>query len=840
MKIILAFALFTVLVGVKAQVTFEKHFGEIPFSEYGAGMVEAPGGGVYLLATCNVDPIKGSDIWLLKTDIEGDTLWSRKIGGGNDEWATQLLIASNSLIISGTFTIKDSSESDFLCIKTDLEGNLLWMNNYGTIRDDYKTQIIESSDGGYILAGLSADSILPDYNNVLLIKIQATGQLEWQKKLDMPASINNVCLARFSDGTYLLTASTSYRYSADYMIRLTGTGSVIWQNEAYNGLKIDKIASLANDRVLVSGSYYNSFNYLYTPAMTLVDQFGSTLWSHSFPYSSQDFCSIDALSGRENGGALALVYLDNFPDQSQTYLWVVNPEGNSSYSNLLDNLANERFPSTVLEFPDSHVWFSGFSYEIAGAADIILIKSDTIVSYQTNKIYGVANGTGQEGGYSVFPTSDNGYIAAGYKQIWIPGTGWRNNGFVVKVDAQGEFEWDQLLSDTEISESWKVIESENGGYIVMNTGTFLNIYKLDYQGNIVWSTVIHMQPNAAFGGIIEKQDGNIFIGTSLRNPSNNIITAAIVSLSAMGDSTGIYYYHLNEYPSRCYDLISSIDNGFILSGVVTIPSKSGDVLIMKINQNLEMEWANNYGSSEYERSTSIVQTSEGSIYSYGIISSYNPNPYSWIINVNANGDSLHSKIIGDQNQYELWGYKIIKAVGSGFTIISIKNNNPASMNDRFGSLMKLDDELNITWEREFGHSRALIPYDLKTTSDQGYIICGIGFYSFYGNEIYLLKTDENGILTTDENPLNTSLLNINIYPNPSRGQLNVVLDFIHTEKLDLQIIDISGKRLFQQTIPPAKNSNTISIDIPHLASGMYLLQVKTKDFLKTAKFLVCP
>ena len=94
------------------------------------------------------------DALLIKTDMNGDTLWTRTFGDEDWQEATGLIEAyDNTFVLSGFTSSNRKDHSSFLMMKFDKRGNLLWHNSFKRKSQDYAKAIVETRDNGILLAG---------------------------------------------------------------------------------------------------------------------------------------------------------------------------------------------------------------------------------------------------------------------------------------------------------------------------------------------------------------------------------------------------------------------------------------------------------------------------------------------------------------------------------------------------------------------------------------------------------------------------------------------------------------------------------------------------------------
>ena len=127
----------------------------------GWALVETSDGG-FAIAGHRVHPYRtDADCWLVKTDAYGNIVWNCTYGGAEDEVAWALVETSD-----GGFAIAGCQGNHFWLVRTDAYGNMLWNRTYGS---GCARAIVETSDGGFAMAGFTS----PMYNgssDVLLVR----------------------------------------------------------------------------------------------------------------------------------------------------------------------------------------------------------------------------------------------------------------------------------------------------------------------------------------------------------------------------------------------------------------------------------------------------------------------------------------------------------------------------------------------------------------------------------------------------------------------------------------------------------------------------------------------
>lgn len=220
--------------------------------------------GFIICGTTNSSGAGYSDLYLIKTDSLGDTIWVRAFGGAGGEsgFAVRQTHDLGYIAIGSTGSFGEGYSSVYV-VRVSSDGDSLWAVTYGGNRADLGYSVEVTPDGGYLFAGATA-SFGAGSTDGYLVKTDSLGNLEWEQTYGgaWDDRLYSVCLAM--DGGYLL-AGTTDSYGAGkldmYMIKTTPLGDTAW-TRTYGGSESDYgrmvFQEQGRDYILIGESYSSS------------------------------------------------------------------------------------------------------------------------------------------------------------------------------------------------------------------------------------------------------------------------------------------------------------------------------------------------------------------------------------------------------------------------------------------------------------------------------------------------------------------------------------------------------------------------------------------------------
>jgi Secretion system C-terminal sorting domain len=353
-----------------------------------------------------------------------DTLWTRTYGGPNQDYAFGIqLTYDNGYIITGLTSSYGAGGDDVYLVKTDANGNVIWTKTFGGPGQDWGRSGQPTKDGGYIVAGWTT-SFGSGYRDVYLIKTDGNGNAMWTKTFGGEDEDRGYFVQQTPDGGYIVVGTT-WSFGAGggdvYLIKTDALGNALW-TRTYGGSGYDFCRSIkfTPDSGFVMAGQTSSFGHGgWDVYLIRTNKNGDMLWSKTYGGPDDDLgCSVGLTS---DGGCIVTGGTMSFgAGDWDVYLVKTDSGGNALWSKTFGGYSEERCHE-VFETSDQGFIVFGFTSSFgAGQYDFYLIKTDANGNSQWTKTWG---GSAWDMGEGVKETSDGGYIMSGYTESFGAGNG---------------------------------------------------------------------------------------------------------------------------------------------------------------------------------------------------------------------------------------------------------------------------------------------------------------------------------------------------------------------------------------------------------------------------------
>jgi hypothetical protein len=367
----------------KAQTRFQKTYGGVGVDQAFAISLTNDKGFV-LAGYASSYGVGAFDFYIIKTDSLGNEVWAKTYGGQKQDQAYDIQQTTDGgYIVAGYSRSFDTSANyQVYLVKTNVVGDTLWTRTYGGTQDDYANSVQQTKDGGYILAGYTTSFISgADSGSIYLIKANANGNLLWSKALGGTSQYNDGYSVRQTfDKGYIVTGYSNGFGDLNgdaYLFKTDSSGNVAW-TKTYGSPGIDwgnSVKQTSDSGYVVAGT--SSFDSLTLTDVYLIktNALGDTLWTKTYGGPGYDYGQ--DVQQTTDGGYIITGYTNSCDTcDNSVYLIKTDASGDLLWSNTNGGVGDDE-GNYVVQTPDGGYAVGGFSNSFgAGDYDFYLIKTD--------------------------------------------------------------------------------------------------------------------------------------------------------------------------------------------------------------------------------------------------------------------------------------------------------------------------------------------------------------------------------------------------------------------------------------------------------------------------------
>lgn len=231
------------------------------------------------------------DILVIKTNSAGDTIWTKTYGGPDADRGYQVISTSDGklLICGKTESFGAGSFGDIYLVKINLNGDTIWTNSFPDQDQEVPFHLMETQNGEFLVTATNEDNSNP--RELYLLKVSATGAQLWEQKIGPATWKWGFSSIELSNGD-LLTAgshSSSQGYTQVLLVKTDHLGNVIWEREYGDAILSEEGFSIkqnADGTFSITGRSYDVSTMLSSSILLKVDQNGNQLFLNYFGTSS--------------------------------------------------------------------------------------------------------------------------------------------------------------------------------------------------------------------------------------------------------------------------------------------------------------------------------------------------------------------------------------------------------------------------------------------------------------------------------------------------------------------------------------------------------------------------
>ena len=711
----------------------------------------------------------GSDGMIIKINNEGRIQWTKVIGGEKTDTFEEIIeTLYGEIVIGGYFdseTIQienqtiynNSTNTDGIIVKYSKDGEFIWTEKIGGIREDRVMSLSPTVDGGFFASGHYNDVVhignttltAVNQGDGIYMKYSRNCEVEWVRNVGRYSDADVEKIVSTNDNgcvLYIPSANTGIsRQSEFYGSNFTGglakideNGNLEWIKKV-GWTKSDSIKEASDGSIVfvIRPKYSNSSNMNLTiddnrlegqGFIIKLDKDGNYKWGYGLNVDNGKNLALDIDDEDRillSGYASSEITIKNDIVHSNTaFLMQISIDGNIEFAKSIG-----RYMPIYLEQIDEETCIIGgnFNGAFQNSRESIYI-SDYIYSGLITKAF-IKQGTELVMDHSqilqnissiytssIIETSDNDIVLGGFFEntdviiddnTILENAGSRD-GLIIKCSMDGEIRWAKSIGGTGYDYINSIIELNNGGYIAIGT-----CGEIAFDGNKI------------SGGIIIKYSSEGELEWI------NSIDGYLKSVTPTRDGGFIIGGH---YSGRSLNL----GNNIILTN-----NGSYDCLIIKYSSNGEIEWANSFGGNGSDTIASIIETQSGDIIvggsflsreivfnnirivSKGYHSAYNSIDASgYIAKYSSNGEIKDAQCIAESS-YTNEINSITEANDGSIILVGSARMNSETV----GYIWKYDNDSIVKVINYIDNDWSVELNSIRTTSDDGFIVSGTTYSS---------------------------------------------------------------------------------------------------------------
>lgn len=344
------------------------------------------------------------------------------------------IIVGESVSPNGGMITNNHGSYDSWVVKLNATGGVEWQNSLGGSNYDRASSVQQTADGGYIVVGMTYSNnfdVTSHYgsSDVWAVKLGSTGAIEWQKALGGSSVDEGFSIQPTSDGGYILCGVT---YSTNgvvttptggWIVKLNNIGTIQWQRGI--GSYMNCIQQTADGGYIAAGDANGPLggtDYL----IVKLDSSGATEWQKYYGGTSND--TAEEIQQTTDGGFIVVGTTDSSntdvtQNNGSSDYWVLklNNLGELQWQKALGG-SNFDYGKSVQQTTDGGYIVCGYVVSTDrlvtgnhGDADYWVVRLDNLGSVLWQKTLG---GIGTDWGQSIQQSSDGGYIVAGTTGSW--------------------------------------------------------------------------------------------------------------------------------------------------------------------------------------------------------------------------------------------------------------------------------------------------------------------------------------------------------------------------------------------------------------------------------------
>jgi len=408
-------------------------------------------------------------IYYITTHMLVSVLFAKAYGGTSGDEAYSIVQTTDGGYAVAAYTYSFGAGSyDFLVLKLNSSGGLDWARTFGGTDWDWAYSMVQTTDGGYAVAGYTGSFGAGDYD-FLVLKLNSSGGLEWARTFGGTGWDGAYSMVQTTDGGFAVAGRTESFGAGGYdllVLKLNSSGDLQWART-----------------------------------------FGGTDWDWAY-----------SIVQTTDGGYAVAGYTRSFGAGDYDFLVLkLNSSGGLDWARTFGGTGWDEARS-IVQTSDGGYAVAGYARSFgAGGYDLMVLKLNSSGGLDWARTFG---GTNYDYAYSITQTTDGGYAVAGKTKSFGAGD---YDFLVLKLNSSGGLQWARTFGGTDWDEARSIVQTSDGGYAVAGYAGSFGAGSGDF-------LVLKLGPDGSYPGCAE--DCSPTVGTPSPSASSPSLSTSSPSVGA--------------------------------------------------------------------------------------------------------------------------------------------------------------------------------------------------------------------------------------------------------------------------------------------------------------------
>ena len=352
--------------------------------EYGWGLAQLHDGGFVITGRKEYKSNSSKDMITIRTDKNGFGIWQKTYGGSSDEEGYSVLQTQDGNILSIGYSWSYGNKQDIFVVKSDLSGRTIWQKTYGGSNRDIGNKAILTKDGNIAIVGqTNSPGISRGNDDIWLSKIDQDGNELWYKSFGLKNHETGYDLIELENGSFLIAGFRDFYESASkdiLIIKTDSEGNQLWEKtigkDGFFDERAFSISKSNNYGYFICASTNATGNNWYDPQIINIDFDGNIIWNKTYNGSGLKHTRWVATSTSDGGAAIlgTTNYYREAGDNEDAYLIKIDKDGTKLWDYAIQGGKNDWGWGIIETFLQELVIVGSTKSYGAGLYDILIAK----------------------------------------------------------------------------------------------------------------------------------------------------------------------------------------------------------------------------------------------------------------------------------------------------------------------------------------------------------------------------------------------------------------------------------------------------------------------------------